>query len=93
MSTSKILLAAGTLILTAVGGLITGKAGTKFANAPGLYYLKATVCTAITTGLNSAFFTTGGVNENQAKIKTSFCGQIALWANSTCSIPVHFKWP
>ena len=94
MTNSKILMGAGALVLTAAG-VVAGRASTKFANAPGLYYVKASVCTQITSAINTAKLTTGGASETQATIRTSTLvspGTVALWADNACSKAVHFKF-
>jgi len=95
MSTQKILIGAGTVILITAGGLITGRAGTKFANANGLYCIKSGVCTLITTAINTAKLTTGSFFGCQATItttRTPVSGEVALWANNTCTAAVHFRF-
>ncbi|MBS1597444.1 MAG: hypothetical protein JST75_04420 [Bacteroidetes bacterium] len=94
MSNSKILMGAGALVLTAAG-VFAGRASTKFANAPGLYYKNVSnVCTMITSALSTAKLTTGGAG-TQATIKTSGgIGNIALFSDAACSATkaVHFKF-
>jgi len=94
MSKSKILMGAGALVLTAAGGIIVGRASTKFLPAQGLYYLKAGTCTPITTALNTSKLTTGGFAEVQANMRTSLGGSPAplLWADVLCTRAVHFRY-
>ena len=90
MSKSQILMGAGALVLTAAG-VFAGRASTKFINAPGLYFSKAGVCTAITTAVNTVKLTTGAVTGAQLTMKTVGGTLAPIFAENLCTKVVHFK--